>query len=122
MPLYFYSARVKKIFLNLRPFDKVSADVAISNVSDMQAAVSGAYNSLQSANLYGRTLPLFGDLVSDNVIISTTNSNRYLDFFQINYTLVNSNAQGVWESAYTTILRANNVINSTLRVQRKLTS
>ncbi len=110
----FLFSSCKKDFLNLRPFDKVSADVAISNVSDMQAAVSGAYNSLQSVNLYGRTLPLFGDLVSDNVIISTTNSNRYLDFFQINYTLVNSNAQGVWESAYTTILRANNVINSTL--------
>ena len=104
----------KKDFLNLNPYDKVSADQAITNVSDMQAAVSGAYNSLQSVNLYGRTIPLFGDLVADNVIISTTNSNRYLDFFQINYTIVNSNAQGIWQDAYTTILRANNVINSTL--------
>lgn len=110
----FLFSSCKKDFLNLRPFDKVSADVAITNVADMQAAVSGAYNSLQSANLYGRTLPLFGDLVADNVIISTTNSNRYLDFFQINYTIVNGNAAGIWQTAYTTILRTNNVINSTL--------
>ncbi len=110
----FLFSSCKKDFLNLRPYDKVSADVAISNVSDMQAAVSGAYNALESVNLYGRTLPLYGDLVADNVIISSTNSNRYLDFFQINYTIANGNAQGVWQSAYTTILRANNVINSTL--------
>ncbi|MEO6221272.1 MAG: RagB/SusD family nutrient uptake outer membrane protein [Ginsengibacter sp.] len=104
----------KKDFLNLRPYDKVSSDIAITNVSDMQAAVSGAYNALQAADLYGRTLPLFGDLVADNVIISTTNSNRYLEFFQINYTVVNALAGGVWVEAYKTILRANNVINSTI--------
>ncbi len=110
----FLFSSCKKDFLNLRPNDKVSADVAISNVSDMQAAVSGAYAGLQDVSLYGRTLPLFGDLVADNVIIGTPNSNRYLDFFQINYTVSNGNAQGVWEAAYQTILRANNVINSTL--------
>ncbi len=114
LALTFLFSSCKKDFLDLNPYDKVSADQAINNVSDMQAAVSGAYNSLQSVNLYGRTLPLFGDLVADNVIISTTNSNRYLDFFQINYTIVNGNAQGIWQDAYTTILRANNVINSTL--------
>ena len=118
--LAFLFSSCKKDFLNLRPFDKVSADVAISNVSDMQAAVSGAYNSLESVNLYGRTIPLFGDLVADNVIISTKNSNRYLDFFQINYTVNNGNALGVWQNAYTTILRANNVINSSLSGTTKI--
>lgn len=105
----------KKSFLDLRPYSSVASDVAITNVSDMQAALSGAYGGLTSANLYGRTLPLFGDLVADNVYISTTNSNRYLDFFQINYTITNGNAQGIWQSAYTVILRANNVINSSLQ-------
>src|SRR5262245_16077274 len=75
----------KKTFLDRRPYDSVASDIAITNVSDMQAALSGAYSNLLSANLYGRTIPLFGDLVADNVYISTINSNRYLDFFQINY-------------------------------------
>lgn len=105
----------KKNFLDLRPYSSVASDIAISNVSDMQAALSGAYTNLLSANLYGRSIPLFGDLVADNVYISTINSNRYLDFFQINYTVTNGNAQGVWQSAYSTILRANNVINSSLQ-------
>jgi hypothetical protein len=105
----------KKSFLDLRPYTSVSSDVAITNESDMQAALNGAYGNMNSANLYGRSTPLFGDLVSDNVYISTINSNRYLDFFQINYTVTDANGQGIWQSAYSTISRANNVINSSLQ-------
>src|SRR5678815_3081132 len=105
----------KKSFLDLKPYTSVSSDVAITNEQNMQAALNGAYSNMNSANLYGRTTPLFADLVSDNVYISTINSNRYLDFFQINYTVTDVNVQGVWGSAYSTILRANNVINSSLQ-------
>lgn len=105
----------KKSFLDLNPYTSVSSDIAITNESDMQAALGGTYGNLNSPNLYGRTTPLFADLVADNVYISTVNSNRYLDFFQITYTVTNTNAQGVWQSAYSTILRANNVINSSLQ-------
>lgn len=104
----------KKSFLDLKPYSGVEAETAITNLSDMQAAMNGVYGNLTSPNLYGRTVPLFGDLVADNVYISSTNSNRYLDFFQINYTIANTNAQGIWQSAYSTILRANNIINSSL--------
>jgi len=105
----------KKSFLDLKPYTSVSSDVAITNESDMQAALNGAYGNMNSANLYGRSTPLFGDLVSDNVYISAINSNRYLDFFQINYTVTDVNGQGIWQSSYSTILRANNVINSSLQ-------
>src|SRR6476469_8869126 len=105
----------KKDFLDLRPYDSIGSDVAISNVSDMKAALSGAYANLGSVNLYGRTVPLFADLLADNVYISAVNSNRYLDFFQVNYTVNNVNAQGIWETAYNTILNTNNVIGSSLQ-------
>jgi len=105
----------KKSFLDLRPYTSVSSDVAITNESDMQAALNGAYGNKNSANLYGRTTPLFGDLVSDNLYISAINSNRYLDFFQINYTVTDVNGQGIWQSSYSTISRVNNVINSSLQ-------
>src|SRR4029078_4768519 len=105
----------KKSFLDLRPYTSVSSYVAITNESDMQSALNGAYGNMNSPNLYGRSTPLFGDLVSDNVYISAINSNRYLDFFQINYTVTDANGQGIWQSSYSTILRANNVINSSLQ-------
>lgn len=46
-------------------------DVAITNESDMQAVLSGAYASLQDVSLYGRTMVLLTDLLADNVYIST---------------------------------------------------
>ena len=104
----------KKDFLDLQPYDSVSSDVAITDVAGMKAALGGAYSNLGNVSLYGRTIPLFGDLLADNVYISTINSNRYLDFFQVNYTITNGNAQGIWQSAYSTISRANNVINATI--------
>jgi hypothetical protein len=66
----------KKEFLNLNPYDQVPTDQAITDEGGMQAAVNGIYSQLRNTNLYGRQLPFFGDILADNVFISTTNSNR----------------------------------------------
>lgn len=112
--LLFVASSCKKDFLDRDPYGGLPTSEAITNVDDMETALNGVYAGLRSPNLYGRTIPLFGDLFADNVYISTTNSNRYLDFFQVNMTVNNGNAQGVWEGAYNVILNANNVINSEL--------
>jgi starch-binding outer membrane protein, SusD/RagB family len=104
----------KDEFLEREPYAGLPTDQAITNVDDMEAALNGVYAGLRSSNLYGRTIPLIGDLLSDNVYISTTNSNRYLAFFQVNYTVNNGDAQGIWVDAYNVILNANNVIHSTV--------
>ncbi len=106
----------KKDFLDLNPYDSVSSEVAITNVSDMRAALSGAYANMRDPDLFGRTIPLFPDLIADNVYISSAlNSNRYLQFMQYNYNANDGNVKGMWKQAYSTILRANNVINSSLQ-------
>ena len=105
----------KKKFLDREPYGGLPTNKSIKTADDMEIAVNGAYANLRSANLYGRTIPLFGDLLADNVYISTTNSNRYLDFFQVSYTVNDVDAEGIWQAAYNTILNANNVINSSLQ-------
>lgn len=104
----------KKDFLDREPFSSQPTPQAITNLDDMETALNGVYAGLRSINLYGRTIPLFGDLFADNVYISTTNSNRYLDFFQVNMTVNNGNANGIWTDAYNVILNANNVIHSSV--------
>src|SRR5512134_1361135 len=84
----------RKSFLDREPFASLPTSESIKTVDDMEIAVNGAYANLRSPNLFGRTVPLFADLISDNVYISSVNSNRYLDFFQVNYTVNNGNAQG----------------------------
>jgi hypothetical protein len=54
--------------------------------------------------------------MADNVFISTTNSNRYLAEYNYTFTSTAANASATWAAAYNGILRANNIINSTLPV------
>ena len=102
----------KKNFLDLFPYDQVAQDKAITDEAGMQAAVNGLYAQLRNTNLYGRSLPLYGDIIADNVFISTQNSNRYIAEFNYTYTNTNGDMLGTWGDAYKAILRANNIINA----------
>ena len=104
----------KKKFLDLFPYDQVPQDKAIIDEAGMQAAVNGLYAQLRNTSLFGRSLPLYGDIIADNVFISTQNSNRYIAEFNYTYTNTNADMLGTWGEAYKAILRANNVINSTV--------
>jgi hypothetical protein len=103
-----------KKFLSENPFSSVAAADAIRSVSDMTAAVNGVYAGMRSANLYGRTLPIMGDLMADNIYLSAANSGRYLSQWQYSITISDGFVDGSWGDAYTVILRANNVINAVL--------
>jgi hypothetical protein len=102
----------KKDFLDLKPYNQVAADVAITNETDMQAAVNGAYAALRDVDLFGRTIPLIGDLLADNVYIAIVNSNRYLAEFNYSYLNTHANSLSTWSDAYNGILRANNIIHA----------
>lgn len=104
-----------KDFLDREPYSSLPNAEAITNAADMRTALNGIYAALRSPDLYGRTIPLVGDLLADNVYISTTNSNRYLEFQNINYTVNNNFISSLWQTAYNAILDANNVINSSLQ-------
>lgn len=102
-----------KEFLNQPPFTSVDTDKALLTDNDLKSAVTGTYAGLRGVDLYGRTLPLLGDLQADNVIISTRNAGRYTQHFNNTFLVNNAEVLGVWSASYRVILRANNVINST---------
>ncbi|WP_158796397.1 RagB/SusD family nutrient uptake outer membrane protein [Pedobacter sp. L105] len=104
----------KKDFLDQKPYTSVAAGDAVKTEADLQLALTGAYANLRSSNLYGRTLPVFGDLLADNVFVSSANSGRYIS--ENTYTVVinDGDVAGVWTDAYSTILRANNIIDAAL--------
>ncbi|HLX91764.1 MAG TPA: RagB/SusD family nutrient uptake outer membrane protein, partial [Puia sp.] len=103
-----------KKFLVENPYSSVAANEAIKSVDDMTSAVNGVYAALRTANLYGRTLPIIGDLMADNIYISAANSGRYLSQWQYTVTISDSYVDGTWADAYTVILRANNVLNAAI--------
>ncbi|PWU01749.1 MAG: hypothetical protein C5B52_06945 [Bacteroidetes bacterium] len=105
----------KKQFLDLQPYDQVPLEEAIVDENSMQTAVNGMYSSLRAVDFFGRSVPIDGDLLADNIYISPVNSNRYLPELTYTYIETYSNVQNLWAEAYNTILRANNVINSSIK-------
>ncbi len=103
-----------KKFTDLKPYNALPLPDALNSEAGLNTAVNGMYASLRSANLYGRTLPLKGDLMADNLYIKASNSGRYLDFNDYNITVSNTTASDVWRSLYVAIKNINTVINSPL--------
>jgi hypothetical protein len=105
-------ASCKKSFLELDPPTSLTPEVALATEADLQVALRGAYAGLKSTALYGRSLPVLGDMMGDNTYQSTLNTNRYTLFNNNTYTVTDGDVAGLWSAAYTVILRANNIINS----------
>ena len=101
-----------KDLLDKQPYISVPVASSIKTVDEMSAAVNGVYGSMKISSISGRSIPMMGDLMADNVYISSQNSGRYLS--QNNYSYINSSAEtnGIWRDLYAVIKNANNVINA----------
>jgi starch-binding outer membrane protein, SusD/RagB family len=99
-----------KDFITKNPNDSIPLDQALSDEVGVTNALNGAYAQLRSVSLWGRDLPVIGDLQADNTFLEVRNSGRYQT--QYNYNLLNSDgvAEEIWSAAYTGILRCNQII------------
>jgi hypothetical protein len=104
----------KKSFLDQKPYNALALDVSLKNDADMNVAVNGMYASMRNTDVYGLSLILKGDLMSDNCFLTTANSGRYLSMNQYNAINTDGTAVAVWANCYTVIKNANLVINSTI--------
>lgn len=105
----------KKEFLERTPPTSLTPTQALSTEADLQVALRGAYTGLRATDFYGRTVPVIGDVMADNVYQSSINTNRYTVFVTYQFTINDGNVAGLWNNAYATILRANNIINSNVQ-------
>lgn len=108
----FLFASCSKSFITKNPNDRIPTDQALVDVPSMQSALNGAYSRLRAVSLFGRDLPVTGDLMGDNTFIEINNSGRYLP--QFNYSISSSDGVfgGIWNNAYTGILYANQIIDA----------
>ncbi|HYM94873.1 MAG TPA: RagB/SusD family nutrient uptake outer membrane protein [Chitinophagaceae bacterium] len=107
-------ASCKKSYLDKKPPNALVLSDAIKSESDLLVALAGTYASLRNTSLYGRTLPVKGDLMADNTYVTTSNSGRYLPENNFAFTSTDGDAGGVWTAAYSAIKNANTVINAGL--------
>ncbi|MHA4809676.1 RagB/SusD family nutrient uptake outer membrane protein [Flavitalea flava] len=103
-----------KNYLKKNPQDSVPLDLALVDSNAMQAALYGAYAQLRAVGMYGRDLPVLGDLMGDNTYVEKSNSGRYLPNYAYTVTQSDGTALNMWQAAYAAILRANQIIDSKL--------
>ena len=102
----------KKEFLELNPPTSLTPGQALGTEADLLVALRGAYAGLRGVDFYGRTIPVLGDIMADNSYQHAINTNRYTLFNNYTYNVTDGNVLGIWNTGYTIILRANNIINA----------
>jgi len=107
-----FMSSCKKNFIEKLPPTSLTPEQALATEADLQVALRGAYIGLRGTSYYGALVPLIGDLMADNAYQSITNTNRYPEFDQYNFTKLNGNILNIWTAIYADILRANNIINA----------
>src|SRR5215213_6187567 len=102
----------KKTFLDVAPPTSLPTEQALRTEADLLSATRGMYSGMRVSTLYGRDVPLFGDLMADVTYVSAQNSNRFIA--QYNYSPTLTTGTGIWTSAYVVVLRANKIIDATV--------
>ena len=102
----------KKEFLELNPPTSLTPGQALATEADLLVALRGAYAGLRGVDFYGRSVPVLGDIMADNSYQHAINTNRYTLYNNYSYNVTDGNALGMWNSGYSVILRANNIINA----------
>lgn len=102
----------KKSFLEQTPADSLTPDQALSTVNRLKNALNGAYSDLRSVSLYGRDLPVMGDLMADNSYVEIQNSGRYLTQYQYSVSVTDAVPANIWSASYVGILRVNQIIDA----------
>jgi starch-binding outer membrane protein, SusD/RagB family len=103
-----------KSFITKTPDSSILTSEAISTAATLQSALNGAYNEFTQVAVYGRDFPVIGDLMADNTYVQTKNSNRYVSQYEYSVTSEDAVPGEVWPGCYAAILRANQILSTTL--------
>lgn len=104
-----------KDFLKEDPSTAISVDKAILTDGDMMEALAGTYRILESYFLFGRNSVVMGDILADNVYLSSSNSGRLLTLNNYSFAEGATEARYIWAQSYYAILQANRIIGSDLK-------
>ncbi len=109
-----------KSFLDEEPSTSVSVSKGILTDSDMMEALAGLYRNLDNYFLFGRNAVVFGDLLADNVYLSSTNSSRLLTQYSYTFVAGSPEAKLLWSQSYYSILQANRIIGARLNINNNI--
>lgn len=98
-------------FLELTPQQSVANEDALTTLDDYKSSITGVYNSMSSANYYGRYFLLVPDVMADDVK-QHPSANRAKDYAEYSAVIGDGIAAGMWGLMFSTINAANAIINA----------
>lgn len=99
-------------FMEYEPSNSVEVDGAITNDGQLEVAVFGIYDGLQSNFAYGNYYITAQELLTDNGFVVLDNSNRFTDFYRYQHALSSGGSiSNMWTIGYRVIARANFVLS-----------
>jgi starch-binding outer membrane protein, SusD/RagB family len=113
IPITMVLGSCSKDFLDLKPQSQGSVDNFYNTAADIDQAVAGAYDALQSVGQYGQNFVYFMEVSSDNSKQeSITNSGGVFGDFDL-FRVVASNVEldRTWQHCYSGIIRCNIILD-----------
>ncbi len=95
-------------WLDLQPENQIDSQIAITKLSDAEAATIGIYSAMQSINYYGARMQYYGDVTGDD-FQSNGDTKRCASFYRYAYTSENA-PRSLWEQPYYVVRLANNIL------------
>lgn len=99
-------------FLDRKPTTAINNDIALSTVSNVNAATVGLMKYFATSAYTGRNLPVIGDLIADNLTTSAGNSGHLLDIERWNISSSLSEVGVFWNGSYQIISAAAKVVQA----------
>ena len=97
-------------FLNKSPYVNISAEGAVTDASTTNYSLLGIYNLMQNEYSYGRAAIVLPDAATSNIILSASNSNRYINVAQWTTSISSGEHRDLWYRIYQFINAANRII------------
>jgi tetratricopeptide (TPR) repeat protein len=103
-----------KKFLSPQPEQLLLSDSAITSVNDVNVLLISAYDALQSGNVLGGMMNVYGEMMSDD---SRMNENRLTPFgtqeiYNGTTSIQIGSLRDMWRDCYTAVSRANYVLDA----------
>lgn len=99
-------------FMEYTPSDSVEVGEPITNENQLESAVFGVYDALQSNYAYGNYYITAQEILSDNGFVLFSNSNRFTDFNRFTHAQATGGSiSNMWTIGYRAIARANFVLS-----------
>ncbi|WP_075589807.1 RagB/SusD family nutrient uptake outer membrane protein [Labilibacter marinus] len=109
--LFFFITSCNEELLNPEPQTAIEEEEVFKAYETSQAALVGVYDQLSSPEFEGLYVPIFGDLVGDDLMISPDNNyNWFVAVYQMNILPNYSASDYPWWAGYKVIFDANKIV------------